>query len=171
MINYKEKYEEALKRAKCYKEGITDRKLEKGENIMDYIFPELKESEEDEKIRKTLIDFVEQYGHKYYGAIAKASAISWLERQGERKPAEGGAETPIKARFCVGDWVVYDTGERVETLQVIKVEEWLPNNLRYSFSDGTWLAGDSNLRLWTACDAKPGDILGYYDHKCFFYVL
>lgn len=44
-------------------------------------------SEEDEKIRKTLIDFVEQYGHNYYGAIARASAISWLERQGEQKSA------------------------------------------------------------------------------------
>lgn len=40
---------------------------------------------EDDCIRKDLIEFVKQYGDKFYGTIAKASAISWLEKQGGQK--------------------------------------------------------------------------------------
>ena len=48
--------------------------------------PELKEPE-DEKIRKGLIDFVNQYGDNFYGQISKASVIAWLEKQGEQPSA------------------------------------------------------------------------------------
>ena len=51
------------------------------------LIPELAESEDknvDDGIRKDLIEFVQQYGDNFYGTIAKASAISWIEKQGER---------------------------------------------------------------------------------------
>ena len=51
------------------------------ETAMRVLVPELAESE-DERIRKDLIEFVNQYGDKFYGTISKASAISWLEKQG-----------------------------------------------------------------------------------------
>ena len=36
-------------------------------------------------IRKDLIEFVKQYGDNFYGQFSKASAISWLEKQGEKE--------------------------------------------------------------------------------------
>ena len=53
---------------------------------MEEIFPELKESE-DEKIRKGIIAII----HLYYGEPLEDEAkemISWLEKQGEQKPAQ-----------------------------------------------------------------------------------
>ncbi len=85
-MDYEEKYKEAIKRAKYYKEGITDRKLENGENIMDYIFPELKESE-DEKIKKIITHELaclrasEENGSDRYEELT--NAITWLEKQGD----------------------------------------------------------------------------------------
>lgn len=50
------------------------------------LIPELEENEnEDEGIRKDLIEFVKQYGDNFYGQFSKASAISWLEKQGEQQ--------------------------------------------------------------------------------------
>lgn len=52
---------------------------------LESIFPELKVAEdEDDGIRKDLIEFVRQYGDNFYGQFSKASAISWLEKQGEK---------------------------------------------------------------------------------------
>lgn len=84
-MNYEKKYKEALKRAKYYKEGITDRKLYKGENIMDYIFPELKENK-GEKIRKEIVDYLRQFiPHIDHDLVVRSKVwIAWLEKQGEQ---------------------------------------------------------------------------------------
>lgn len=92
MEDYKEKYKQALKRARIdYDDKNTSnyerRKLEK-------IFPELAESE-DEKIRKVLIKGLtamkEIHHHTTFSddAININDAISWLEKQ---KPAEWSEE-------------------------------------------------------------------------------
>lgn len=62
---------------------------------LETLIPELAESL-DEKIRKDLIKFVQLYGDNYYSQISKASALSWLERQGEQKSLK-------IAKFKVGD--------------------------------------------------------------------
>lgn len=72
-------YKEKLRLAK---EALDSGSYDK--ETIEYIFPELKESE-DEGIRKTLIEFVKEYGDKFYGQIAKMSAIAWLEKQGLQK--------------------------------------------------------------------------------------
>lgn len=77
MEDYKKKYEDALERAKVINPGTAD--YEVAVNI----FPELKENK-DERVRKTLIEFVKEYGDKFYGQIAKMSAIAWLEKQDEQ---------------------------------------------------------------------------------------
>lgn len=77
-----QKYNEALERAK----GVIEQNplmeyLKKG---IEYIFPELKESE-DERIRKALIRF-----HKStidVDGIKGEDILAWLEKQGEQKPA------------------------------------------------------------------------------------
>ena len=72
-MNYEKKYNEALKRAKKAKNNAS---LSKGTiRVLDIIFPELKESE-DERIRKSLIDMLKNDEKCYLKEIA------WLEKQG-----------------------------------------------------------------------------------------
>lgn len=85
-MDYKQKYEEALEKARVWKEksGMPiDR-----QGILDDIFPELKESE-DERIRKALIYyFSEQDGilTAINGSVSVRDILAWLEKQGEKKP-------------------------------------------------------------------------------------
>lgn len=87
-MDYKEKYEQALERARDnYKANQKIGKLEENEVLSD-IFPELEESE-DEKVRKTLIRFFkDSYPNEtemYDGSVTVGKAIIWLENQ---KPIE-----------------------------------------------------------------------------------
>ena len=75
-MNYEKKYKEALERAKQFSEKPY---LEDSAGIVEYIFPELKESEDD-RIRKNIIATI----HLYYGEPLDDEAkemIAWLEKQ------------------------------------------------------------------------------------------
>lgn len=78
-MDYKEKYEQALKRARDY--YLTG----KGEPVdfIKMIFPELQESE-DERIRKDIISYLrnEKIVKKYISDIEIDKWIAWLEKQG-----------------------------------------------------------------------------------------
>ena len=74
-MDYEKKYKEALERAKQFSETPY---LEDSKGIVEYIFPELQESE-DERIRKSLIDMLKNDEKCYLKEIA------WLEKQGEQK--------------------------------------------------------------------------------------
>ena len=84
MENYEEKYKEALERARTWKEksGMPKNK----QSILDDIFPELKESE-DERIRKELLDYLDERRviEMPTDTSVKEEWISWLEKQGEQK--------------------------------------------------------------------------------------
>ena len=77
-MNYEKKYKEALANAR--QEYTTTENVER-KRWLEELFPELKESE-DEKIRKTIIDFVNEYGDKFFSTLAKGNAIAWLKKQG-----------------------------------------------------------------------------------------
>ena len=108
MEDYKEKYEEALEKARgLYEQGMMPERIE-------YIFPELKEIEE-EKIRKEIIENLkldlEEILCKVSGDYDERDAddkerqgylqkaISWLEKQGEQNTNE------IHPIFRVGDYI------------------------------------------------------------------
>lgn len=79
-MEYEQKYKEALERAKdmmSYKEVRRE--------DMEYIFPELKESK-DEEIKRWIINSIKIHYHNYdeYTEFVDA-AIAWLEKQ---KPVE-----------------------------------------------------------------------------------
>ena len=68
-------YDEAIERAKCYK----------GHDVkcaMEYVFPELKESE-DERIRKFLKLIIGEWSYDDLSAkgFKKENIIAWLEKQ------------------------------------------------------------------------------------------
>lgn len=88
-----EKYKDALEKATVFYETKSPDCL-----ILESIFPELAESE-DEKIRKAIISFFETMDdNTTYSFIPKKSIISWLEKQCEQKPIEeyNVPDTPIK---------------------------------------------------------------------------
>ena len=75
-------YDEALERARAINSG-KDIDVEAGTTTCEYIFPELKESE-DEKIRKELIEHIKANKWADYVLFQKFSpddVIAWLEKQ------------------------------------------------------------------------------------------
>ena len=83
-MNYEERYNQALERAKSVKDN--DITLTTYKAVSEFIFPELRESE-DERIRKAIlkmiIDMDGGYPFEKYGIIKK-KALAWLEKQGEK---------------------------------------------------------------------------------------
>ena len=79
-------YDEALLIAKPKIKNNKDHVLY--ENDVIEIFPELKESE-DEKIRKDLIQWIDEFPDTIWRGHYKKDVIDWLEKQGEQKPAWG----------------------------------------------------------------------------------
>ena len=88
-MDYKEKYEQALERAKYYHDRDNIQFLEN-------IFPELKESK-DEKIRNVLVDYFKRYkeqeecGIKTFYGIPTDNIITWLENHS------------VQPRYNIGD--------------------------------------------------------------------
>jgi len=91
-MDYEKKYKEAIERARNLKEDpqsvFNEFSPKEGNTICDYIFPELKKSE-DERIRKELIDFLEYYRLNNVldskTIFLLTDSVAWLERQGEQE--------------------------------------------------------------------------------------
>ena len=81
-IDYKEKYVQALERARQFSEKPY---LEDSAGIVEYIFPELKESKESkesERIRELLLSFVKyDMSDNYSDDFSKEDCLAWLEKQ------------------------------------------------------------------------------------------
>jgi hypothetical protein len=84
-MDYEELYNEALERAKKLQETCDNPSVV---GWCEYIFPQLRVSE-DEKIRKGLIEFFRDWGktRSYCWNIYIPDILTWLEKQGEQKPA------------------------------------------------------------------------------------
>jgi hypothetical protein len=76
-------YDEAIERAKQLSKELTV------DDIVEEIFPELKESE-DERVRNKLIEFFKGYypDEEWWGNITQEDILAWLGKQGDQKPAE-----------------------------------------------------------------------------------
>ena len=172
-MDYEKKYKKALERANEYhfdgaKQCIID--------TLEYIFPELVESE-DERIRKAILNyFIKCWGNckdDVYG-IHVEDVIAWLEKQGRQKsmddltPQEAmdiavakcfHEQKPvdkIKPKFKVGNWITNGAC----TIQITSVDD------RYYWHDNDCVGGDiesmdKKYHLWTIQDAKDGDILQF----------
>ena len=90
-MDYKEKYEQALERAK------------NGESL-ENIFPELQESE-DERIRKLLLNGMRYLSEKnlFFAEVSKDKVIAWLEKQDNSyiKWNKNTKDCKPKAKHCV----------------------------------------------------------------------
>ena len=130
--------------------------------ILSVIIPELKENE-DEKIRKEIMNYCYERLNTTYGALPNIESIkkwlAWLEKQEEQKSAD-----KVEPKFKVGDWVIYVCGEYSATLQIKNIVDGT-----YEFTDDSTLnvVDENTLRLWTIQDAKDGDVLAS-DNGCPF---
>ena len=83
-MGYKEKYEQALRRAKKLLEDMDKKDYFASNGDIENIFPELSQESEDERIRKAIVRILK--GETGY--ISKEDTdryIAWLEKQGENK--------------------------------------------------------------------------------------
>ena len=158
-INEKAKaYDKAIERAKKWQNEPNIDKIDN--RIIEEIFPELKESD-DEKIRKWIIDDIryninnEPLNNSEYKKKAE-KAIAWLEKQGKQLTDKN------KPIFEVGDWVVFITSESV--YQVEKKENY-EYTLRHILGGSLCLpfSNEKLIREWTIQDAKDGDVICYRD--------
>ncbi len=84
-MEYEKKYKEALEIARQFSEHPLQ---EDSSNIVEYIFPELKE-DDDEKIRKEIINIFRSLANgKIPVPINLADIFTWLEKQGEKDKIE-----------------------------------------------------------------------------------
>ena len=76
-------YNLALERARALMTNQNPPAFDK--HLIEMVFPELAESE-DEKIRKTLIEYIKGIkSWNYFLGISKEQMIAWLEKQSEKK--------------------------------------------------------------------------------------
>ena len=160
MDYYEKKYKKALERASKLR---FQNPFDTVSQMVEYIFPELKESE-NEKIRKAIhiyLDWLD--GHKDYqpkGDYTIKDMIAWLEKQGKQKTTD-----KVEPKFKVGDWIV--CGKLVT--QITSIE-----NDGYTNSDQGFISFETakKFHLWTIQDAKDGDVLtsiGFHNNCTFIF--
>ena len=176
--NYKQKYEEALKKAEAYHNDYT-------KDIIEDIFPELKESSsEDEDIRKALIRAFESLNTiKVWNGIKRTDILSWLEKQCNQKVTidfkskdwyVSKVDNKIhnitynptdnnKLKFNIGDWVIVTTGTDEHTVEIIDISYFRDCHPMYITSEGRWFGNGTKALLWNINYAKDGDTLCYND--------
>lgn len=115
-----ERYEKALERAKSAIKECGDNKGRI--SMIESMFPELAESE-DENTRNTIIDFVNEYGDKFFSTLAKGNAIVWLEKQGSITKLSEEEKYELEDAFEAGcdaainkacEWLKENSGYYVE---------------------------------------------------------
>ena len=164
---------------------LHDKSLPFERDAMEVFFPELKESE-DEKIRKSLIEFLESIWHLGKDAPFEkwdksdcSKWIAWLENQGKQKPpvidfkannwyvskVDGkiydmtyNPTDNIEPKFKVGDWIAW---EELNTAKIVNIDG---DRYEVEFIDGN--KGfphidyiDRLFHLWSIQDANDGDVL------------
>jgi len=193
-MNYKQKYKEALERAKYLKENTDSVGALDISTCFEQIFPELRESE-DERIRKALFEHFGTYhsGSAITNDVVVEDVLTWLEKQGEKetlcdkcrkeqpshscqditalercaleKQGEQKPTNKAEPKFKVGDWIT--NGEYTWKVTDIKPLDYilqLPNGV--VVYDATSYVNE-HFHLWNTQDAKDGDVLA--DEKPFIF--
>ena len=125
-MDYKQKYEEALERMKSWVKGEHPECFSEAQKTAEFIFPELKESEND-RIVRCLLNY---FNHVRYNGLDLQGTdvdevIAWLEKQGEQKSAD-----KFEPKFKIGDWI--SNGRYVK--KIIGINSDWPY---YIFQDGS----------------------------------
>ena len=157
------RYDLAIEVAEKYHNGTL-------KDVMETIFPELAESE-DERIRKALIEAI-RHNYVLTGSInhiPTKDILAWLEKLGEQKGTNGNEKDipfsmqkpadKVEPKFHEDDWVIGRATEN-EPRQIAEITEE-----GYKTTYGGWIgfSFEEDMRLWTIQDAKDGDVLADRD--------
>jgi len=159
-MNYEQKYKEALKRAKEWMAGkyghyISDTPQE----IAEFIFPELRESE-DERTRKEIISFLKEFEYDHYRSLDFSSWIAWLEKQSEQRHTG-----KVEPKFHEGDFIKHNKANLICKVISVNSGSYCVENIETSCRIELFYA-EQKFHLWTIKDAKEGDVLAWDNSKC-----
>lgn len=159
-------------------------------NLLEVLFPELKESEDD-NIRRWIINEIKIKHHNLDedNVDFVDKAIAWLEKQGTsftkkdvddawlkgmcdarhelEKQSEQKPTDKVESKFKVDDWILY-SGDHYEGVRhITKIDENGYYIERNGLPHGIIpFNHEICMRLWTIQDAKDGDVLSWDDSKC-----
>ena len=147
------RYDDALELARDYYKA--NLKLDKADEnlVLEDIFPELAESE-DEEIKKSLINFFDNANKcgenpMYEYGVYPEEILDWLEKQGEQNPTD-----KIEPKFHLYEWVVTDKNDVVQIKAVNNGYYTINNGMDFNMSyvDKCW-------HKWTIEEANDGDVV------------
>ncbi len=177
-MDYKKKYEEALGRAKKY----YNRELyaECNGSLVEDIFPELKESE-DERVRKWLIEAMKYLSEEstFFYKVSKDEVLAWLENVYTKDDINRAYKCADEVQYRMGYEAAKQELEKQEPK--FKVGDWITNSIEtvqitgYDIDYGYQVDFGGNLQhrdtdiiekeyhLWTINNAKDGDMISFND--------
>ncbi len=135
-MDYEKLYKEALERARQFSEHPLQ---EDSSGIVEYIFPELKESE-DERIRKEIIKETKGSEVRLFETVTNEEFIAWLERQSEKKPQRIISAEAKEALYNKPSWSEED--ENIKEDIILNLQENYRNkyiNERTCLDEIHWL--------------------------------
>ena len=174
-------YDEALERARLSRLQLLDIGEEATE--IEYIFPELKEESEDERISKEIIKYLEQtVPHNHRDEVLKSKEwTAWLEKQAEvesdkddieaeerdirkafnkilnEKQGEQKPADKEEPKFHKGEWIT--NGDYTWKIVEIKPLDYILQSQDGNMVDDTISHVDEQFHSFTIQDAKNGDVL------------
>jgi hypothetical protein len=152
-MNYEQKYKEALARAK---DMMSYKKVRRED--MEYLFPELKESE-DERVKREIIEYLKNGTYTYH-----KDWIAWLEKQGEQSSNilwHDVNEEPEEYRQIFCEWksstdiwyaVVF---YRANTKAFWEGERIVKNVLKWTYVDEILEKQDKQKSIWHNENEEP----------------
>lgn len=173
-MNYEKKYKEALEKARQFSEHPLQ---EDSSSIVEYIFPELKESE-DERIRKELLE----YANDRYAAVKNnatkpgankihidwwGKAIAWLEKQDGKYSGGTSKEWTINDAATLKELIDFlENGTAKLQHDLTLYAKWLKIQFtpieKKSEQKSTWSGEDDYnvqcLIAKTNCDIQKGNV-------------
>lgn len=166
------RYEEAIE--KLHEIITMNNKPVNPKEIGEYLFPELKESE-DERIRKQIISFLKEFEHDHYRSLDFSSWIAWLEKQGEQNlhVNDNAKEMFIKALERVEeqnskDYKLTDCDKNSwwEDFKTYTSEQNLANSAKTckvepKFKVGDWVLWDNKISCFVNNIYRDGKSLMY----------
>ena len=166
MVDYKEKYEIALEKARVYHAKLVTNLQKEVEDI----FPELKENE-DERVRKEILDYFKQFDNQELRGVDISSWITWLEKQSKHTVVNKNNLKIEKGKWYVCTQTFVLRGKIV----VIKGSTYQAREDNAIHGEDGCLFIDKHdgkayeyFKAWTIQDAKPGDILATLDYILIF---
>lgn len=171
-------YEEALERASKLR---VQNPFDTVSQMMEHVFPELKESE-DEKIKRFLIcgmHAIKEQKKKTFATIPIDDVIAWLKKQGEKQgksaleaikgeKVDNTNKVEPKSEIIKDTWYICTCTTCSEDSRI-----WFKKGIAYLGNDilKCDLGVDPNdyqdyFRIWTIHDARNGDILAWDDSQC-----